>query len=158
MKVFERRYHATWVSENGPSPLARLAQWICDQKGGRRDETAVVDLTEAPEDLLRAAAADVARRLPRVATREPTRRHRRHFSWLLGWRLRLGATRSPIPRPRRRWVVDANDIMVAADALELRGDLDASTRLRLALLPRGVELQVELGAFMDAEGRVRGTR
>lgn len=27
--------------------------------------------------------------LPLVAAREPPRRHRKHFAWLLGWQLRL---------------------------------------------------------------------
>lgn len=46
-------------------------------------------LSVAPRDLLIAAAADVGVRLPIVAVREPTRRHRRHFAWLLEWQFRL---------------------------------------------------------------------
>jgi len=42
-------------------------------------------LQSAPPDLLAEAATDVARRLPEVAAREPTRRHRKHFAGLLRW-------------------------------------------------------------------------
>ena len=79
-KSFERRYHATWVCTNGLSPLAKLREWLCKHPG---------QLAAAPRDLLNAAAADVAARLPGVAAREPTRRHRKHFAWLLGWQMRL---------------------------------------------------------------------
>jgi hypothetical protein len=80
VKSFERRYHATWLCTNGLGPLARLAQWMCTHPG---------QLAIAPQDLLIAAANDVGARLPAVAAREPTRRHRKHFAWLLGWQLRL---------------------------------------------------------------------
>jgi hypothetical protein len=77
---FERRYHATWVRANGLSPLAKLGRWMCEHPG---------QLVTAPRDLLVAAAVDVGARLPRVAAREPTRRHQKHFLWLLRWQLRL---------------------------------------------------------------------
>ena len=80
MKTHERRYHASWVLRNGLSPLARLGTWM----GQHRSR-----LQEAPRDLLVAAAVDVAGRLPAIAAREPTRRHRRHFAWLLGWHQHL---------------------------------------------------------------------
>jgi hypothetical protein len=79
-KTHERRYHASWVLKNGSSPLARLGTWMRQHRS---------KLQEAPRDLLAAAAADVAARLPVIAAREPTRRHRRHFAWLLGWHLHL---------------------------------------------------------------------
>lgn len=81
MKIYERRYHASWMIKNGLSPLARLGSWMGQHPTGR--------LAAAPRALLVAAAADVAARLPTVAAREPTRRHRKHFAWLLGWQLRL---------------------------------------------------------------------
>ncbi len=80
MRACERRYHATWLRKNGLSPLARLGAWMTEHRAR---------VTEAPPDLLAAAASDVAARLPGVAAREPTRRHRKHFAWLLGWHLRL---------------------------------------------------------------------
>lgn len=80
MKTHERRYHASWVLRNGLSPLAQLGTWMGQQR---------TKLQAAPRDLLVAAAADVAQRLPAIAAREPTRRHRRHFAWLLGWHQRL---------------------------------------------------------------------
>ena len=87
MKTCERRYHATWLLVNGLSPLAKLGTWMTEHRAR------VVD---APPDLLAAAAADVAARLPIVAAREPTRRHRKHFAWLLDWHLRLaGAIETP---------------------------------------------------------------
>jgi hypothetical protein len=79
-KSFERRYHATWLYTSGLSPLAQLASWLCQRPG---------QLAHAPRAMVIAAAADVARRLPLVAAREPTRRHRRHFAWLFGWHLLL---------------------------------------------------------------------
>ena len=75
MKTHERRYHASWMSRNGLSPLATLGTWMRQHKA---------KMQAAPRDLLAAAAADVARRLPMIAAREPTRRHHRHFAWLLG--------------------------------------------------------------------------
>lgn len=80
MKSFERRYHASWMRMNGLSPLATLGTWMTHHHA---------QLATAPRDLLIAAAADVGARLPGVAAREPTRRHRKHFAWLLGWQLRL---------------------------------------------------------------------
>ena len=88
MKTYERRYHATWMAKNGPSPLAMLREWLCAHPG---------QIASAPQDLLAAAAANVAERLPVVAAREPTRRHRKHFTWLLGWHVRLSAA-LPIER------------------------------------------------------------
>ncbi|HSX23382.1 MAG TPA: hypothetical protein VLE97_11465 [Gaiellaceae bacterium] len=79
-KTYERRYHATWTRLLGPSPLFTLGRWAYENERA---------LTAAPLDLLHAAATDVADRLPRVAAREPTRRHRKHFAWLLGWQLRI---------------------------------------------------------------------
>ncbi len=78
----ERRYHSTWVRVNGLSPLAKLGTWMTDHHAR---------IAAAPRYLLAAAAADVAQRLPAIAAREPTRRHRRHFAWLLGWHLRLAS-------------------------------------------------------------------
>lgn len=80
VKSCERRYHATWVRTNGQSPLAKLGAWMCEHRS---------PLELAPRDLLVAAATDVAERLPALAAREPTRRHRKHFAWLLGWHERL---------------------------------------------------------------------
>jgi hypothetical protein len=80
VKTYERRYHATWMRARGRSPLSELAEWMCSHPG---------QLARAPRDLLVRAAADVAGRLPVVAAREPTRRHRKHFGWLLGWYARL---------------------------------------------------------------------
>ena len=80
MKSYERRYHATWVVRDGLSPLAKLGVWM---------STHPDQLASAPRDLLLSAADDVATRIPMVAAREPTRRHRKHFAWLLGWQLRL---------------------------------------------------------------------
>jgi len=86
VRTYERRYHATWMTKNGHSPLARLGTWMTQHRAG---------LTAAPRDLLVAAAADVAARLPVVAAREPTRRHRKHFAWLLDWHLRLSEAVAP---------------------------------------------------------------
>jgi hypothetical protein len=87
VKSYERRYHATWLIARGHSPLAKLAEWMCTHPD---------QLAFAPRDLLLSAAADIAVRLPAVAAREPTRRHRKHFAWLLGWQLRLvGALGGP---------------------------------------------------------------
>jgi hypothetical protein len=142
-RFYERRYHATWLTKNGRSDLAMFARWMCDQKEGQRGVS--IDLTKAPRDLLQRALADVAARLPQIATREPTRRHRKHFAWLLGWRLRLlGALRKAAP-PGQRRLVDTASIMVAADELERCGDLATSTRLRLALPPKDDEHPVVLG-------------
>jgi hypothetical protein len=80
MTTYERRYHATWTIKHGRSPLALLSEGLC--RNPRQ-------LAIAPLDLLSAAATDVAVRLPMVAAREPTRRHRRHFAWLLGWHQRI---------------------------------------------------------------------
>lgn len=82
VKGYERRYHATWTIKNGRSPLALLCEWLCRHQG---------QLAKAPLDLLAEAAADVAGRLPTIAAREPTRRHRRHFAWLLGWHQRIAS-------------------------------------------------------------------
>ena len=79
-KHHERRYHASWLRANGYSPLCKLGTWMTEHRA---------KLQAAPRDLLAAAAADVAARLPAIAVREPTRRHRKHFTWLLGWHLRL---------------------------------------------------------------------
>ena len=79
-RTYERRYHTSWTITQGRSPLALLSAWMCDHPG---------QLAIAPLDLLSAAVADVAGRLPAVAAREPTRRHRRHFAWLLGWHQRI---------------------------------------------------------------------
>ena len=76
----ERRYHASWARKNGLSPLAKLGSWMTQHQAR---------LAAAPRDLLLDAAANVAGRLPLVAAREPTRRHRKHFAWLLGWHARL---------------------------------------------------------------------
>lgn len=73
----ERRYHAAWVRVNGLSPLALLAAWLREHPG---------QLEAAPLDLLVAAESNIARRLPGIAVREPSRRHRKHFAWLLGWK------------------------------------------------------------------------
>lgn len=89
-KHHERRYHATWMRANGTSPLAKLGMWMTAHRAR---------VAAAPQDLLVAAADDVARRLPAVAAREPTRRHRKHFAWLLGWcRLLAGAIETPVER------------------------------------------------------------
>jgi hypothetical protein len=77
---FERRHHTTWVMRQGLSPLALLASWLCEHPG---------QLMSASRDLLVGAMVDVAARLPMVAAHEPTRRHRKHFGWLLGWHTRL---------------------------------------------------------------------
>lgn len=82
LRPHERRYHAHWALRHGSSPLSKLGRWMVDHRAR---------LQAAPRDLLVAAAADVASRLPAVAAREPTRRHRKHFAWLLGWHLRLTA-------------------------------------------------------------------
>lgn len=76
MKTFERRYHASWTCKEGISALSKLRTWMVEHQG---------TLQGAPRDLLVAAAIDVAKRLPGVAAREPTRRHRKHFTWLLRW-------------------------------------------------------------------------
>lgn len=89
-KIFERRYHATWTTKNGRSPLSTLGTWMVQHRAR---------LQAAPRDLLVAAAVDVVGRLPAVAAREPTRRHRKHFSWLLGWHVRLaGALETSVER------------------------------------------------------------
>lgn len=75
-RYHERRYHASWLHKNGDSPLAKLGRWMCVHRA---------PLQAAPRDLLLEAAADVSARLPKIAAREPTRRHRKHFLWLLGW-------------------------------------------------------------------------
>lgn len=80
MKTYERRYHAQWMRIHGPSALATLGRWMYERRAR---------LQEAPRELLIAAAVDVAERLPGVAARECTHRHRRHFAWLLAWHLRL---------------------------------------------------------------------
>lgn len=80
---FERRYHATWLFTRGLSPLAQLASWLCQHRPRL--------LADAPRPMLTRAAADVAARLPLVAAREPTRRHRRHFAWLLRWHCLLAS-------------------------------------------------------------------
>ena len=80
MRSYERRYHASWMCKNGASALSELGSWMYAHRAL---------LQAAPRDLLVAAASDIARRLPEVAAREPTRRHRKHFAWLLGWHLRL---------------------------------------------------------------------
>jgi hypothetical protein len=79
-RTFERRYHASWVQAHGLSPLAKLGTWMVDHHA---------QVQAAPRDLVMAAAADVSRRLPMIAAREPTRRHQKHFAWLLGWHVRL---------------------------------------------------------------------
>lgn len=79
-KSFERRYHASWMAKNGSSPLAKLGRWMVEHRSRRAG---------APRDLVIAAEVDVSTRLPLVAAREPTRRHRKHFAWLLTWHLRL---------------------------------------------------------------------
>ena len=80
MKSFERKYHQSWLLKNGASPLAKLGTWMVQHRSR---------LAGAPRDLVIAAAADVEARLPVVAAREPTRRHRKHFMWLLGWQQHL---------------------------------------------------------------------
>ncbi len=79
-RYYERRYHASWMAKNGSSPLATLGRWMTEHRA---------KLTHAPRSLVIAAEADVSARLPLVAAREPTRRHRKHFAWLLTWQLRL---------------------------------------------------------------------
>lgn len=79
-KQFERRYHATWAQGRGLSPLAQLGEWMCKHPG---------QLAAAPRLMLVEASIDVVTRLPTIAAREPTRRHRKHFAWLLGWHLTL---------------------------------------------------------------------
>jgi len=79
-KTHERRYHASWVRQNGLSPLAKLGTWMVEHHA---------KLQAAPQELLVAAAADVTSRLPGIAAREPTRRHRKHFAWLLSWHAQL---------------------------------------------------------------------
>lgn len=64
MKTFERRYHATWVLKDGLSALAKLGAWMVEH---------------------RATLQMVPRHLLEAAVREPTRRHRKHFAWLLKW-------------------------------------------------------------------------
>jgi hypothetical protein len=82
MKMYERRYHAGWALKHGFSPLSKLGVWMIQHRA---------KLQTAPRDLLVAAMADVADRLPAIAAREPTRRHRKHFTWLLGWYMRLAS-------------------------------------------------------------------
>lgn len=81
-RYYERRYHATWMLKSGPSALAALGAWMVQHRAR---------LESSPRGLLIEAATDVAGRLPRVAAREPTRRHRKHFAWLLSWQARLSA-------------------------------------------------------------------
>ena len=81
-KSYERRYHATWTRLRGQSPLLVLGRWIYEHR---------VQVAAAPLDLLRAALDDVAGRLPTVAAREETRRHKKHFAWLLRWHSRITA-------------------------------------------------------------------
>jgi len=76
MRKFERRYHCTWMAARGPSPLAQLGTWMVQHRS---------QLAAAPRLLLVEAAIDVMARLPRIAAREPTGRHRKHFTWLLRW-------------------------------------------------------------------------
>lgn len=92
-RYFERRYHASWMFKHGRSPLAQLGAWMVQHR-------ARVDA--APQALLRAALLDVEGRLPVVAVREPTRRHRKHFGWLLGWQARLLVTLRALPCVRNR--------------------------------------------------------
>jgi len=80
---YERRYHATWTVKEGRSPLSLLRDWLC-----YRDSPG---LDAAPRELLADALADVTERLPLIAAREPTRRHRKHFSWLLTWQVRIAS-------------------------------------------------------------------
>ena len=80
MKTYERRYHATWWALRGPSGLSALGLWLRDHRG---------QLASAPRGLLEEALVDVTARLPGVAAREPTRRHRKHFAWLLDWHGRI---------------------------------------------------------------------
>jgi hypothetical protein len=82
LKTYERRYHAGWALKHGFSPLSKLGTWMVQHQA---------KLAAAPWDLLVAAVADVAMRLPMIAAREPTRRHRKHFAWLLGWHVRLAS-------------------------------------------------------------------
>lgn len=79
-RYHERRYHASWMLKNGASPLAKLGTWMVEHR---------LKLAHAPRSLVIAAAENVSARLPLVAAREPTRRHRKHFAWLLTWQLRL---------------------------------------------------------------------
>ena len=79
-KVYERRYHAAWLVKDGLSPLAKLGEWMRAHPG---------QLAAAPRSMLVEAAVNVAGRLPWVAAREPTRRHRKHFAWLFRWHLLL---------------------------------------------------------------------
>ena len=79
--VYERRYHAMWAVTEGRSPLAILRDWLC-YRGSP-------GIAAAPQELLAAALRDVTDRLPVIAAREPTRRHRKHFLWLLTWHTRL---------------------------------------------------------------------
>lgn len=82
-RTCERRHHARWTMLHGQSPLNRLGDWLYLHRGQQ--------LSSAPQDLLAEALRDVTERLPMVAAREPTKRHRNHFSWLLGWHARLTA-------------------------------------------------------------------
>lgn len=91
-RTYERRYHATWMRVNGMSPLSTLGAWMYQHRSLVHD---------APLDLLAAAAADVSARLPLVAAREPTRRHRKHFAWLLGWQMRIAAALQSVGVIRR---------------------------------------------------------
>lgn len=79
-RAYERKYHCAWLRVQGFSPLYQIGKWLHDHPG---------QLAEAPRDLLTSALANVSDRLPKVAAREPTRRHRKHFAWLLGWHMRL---------------------------------------------------------------------
>lgn len=80
-RQYERRYHATWTVKEGRSPLSLLRDWLCDRNSPGLDA--------APRDLLVAALHNVTDRLPRIAAREPTRRHRKHFLWLITWQERI---------------------------------------------------------------------
>lgn len=75
-RKFERRYHCTWMAARGPSARAQLGAWMVQHRS---------QLAAAPRLLLVEAAIDVVTRLPRIAAREPTRWHRKHFAWLLRW-------------------------------------------------------------------------
>ena len=75
-RKFERRHHCTWMTTQGRSPLAQLGAWMVQHRS---------QLAAAPRLLLVEAAIDVVTRMPKIAAREPTRRHRKYFEWLLRW-------------------------------------------------------------------------
>lgn len=83
-REFERRYHSTWARKNGRSALSQLGSWMTDARDEEEGSTTPI-ARRAPSTLLIAAREDVRARLPTVAAREPTRRHRKHFAWLLRW-------------------------------------------------------------------------